>query len=142
MDYIQEALNVLRYYSDLRASLPILDWQIEKLQNTRYPDAEKGLNRQFQLAQLATSRRDTANELAEVEQILDDISKEPGTELYGPILRKKFIEKQPRAQIIKDLSCKSTQYQNIGEKAIVKFAIRYHGIAALSVISGAETNGD
>ena len=153
MNYIREAEKYLWYYRDLQYSLKQLDREIERLKMEGAPRDIKALNYDgmphgqiyqdsmyniaFKLQLCLRSREETLKELQEIDQILEDISKEKGCEDYGKVLRMWYIEKRTKEEIAEALNYSTASRQSIyqiRDRAIRKFAIRKFGLDALKVI--------
>ncbi len=149
MNYIREAENVLRYYRDLYRSIEHMDREIARLIRQAGPsdikaivvDEQLGSGRHdetinilFQIQQLSENRAKTESELKKVEDILDDISRQAGCEKYGIVLKKWYVEGQPRHEIAKELGYTERHLYRIKSRAIRKFAVSLFGIEALKVV--------
>lgn len=150
MNYIKEAENYLWYYHDLYRSIENLDRQISRLiakagpkmsvikfdetgvKTGHYDDA---FNILFEIQKLTEAKQKTLTALNDVEEILEEISVEPGCELYGQVLRKWYIEKVPKDDIAEQLGYSSRRsVYEIKNRAIRKFAVRLFGLEALQVV--------
>lgn len=88
-----------------------------------------------ELKKLVDARRDTLNELDEIEKILEDISSEEDCELYGRVLKMWYIKKVPKEKIAEELSYSSRQsVYDIKNRALRKFTIRWFGVYALKTM--------
>lgn len=151
MNYIKEAESYLWYYHDLYRSIENIDRQIARLIAKASPKMisairfdETGvkaghyddtLNVLFEIQKLTEAKAETQAALAEVEKILEEISQEPGCELYGQVLRKWYIEKVPKEDIASEIGYSSRRsVYEIKNRAIRKFAVRLFGIEALKAV--------
>lgn len=152
MNYIREAENYLYYYHDLHKSLQQIESQIsrliakagpkdisavcyEQVKANPSPHQDETINVLFQLQKLIENRERTKQELEKIDRILDEISQDPGCELYGEILRKWYIERVPKEDIAEELGYSSRQsIYDLRAKAIRKFAVRLFGIGALEML--------
>jgi hypothetical protein len=152
VNYIKEAENILWHYNDLYKSLVNLDKQIAKIISRSGPKelsavaldltgihgsgkSDEAYNVLFELQKLKDCREGTAKELFKIDVLLDNISAEPGCELFGAVLRKWYIEKMPKEDIANEIGYSSKQsIYSLRAKAIRKFAIQMFGIEALKAI--------
>ncbi|CEP67867.1 RNA polymerase sigma factor, region 3/4 [Moorella glycerini] len=151
MNYIKEAENYLRYYHDLYKSLENINRQIARLIGRAAPREvtaicfdetgiksgryDETLNTLFELQKLVECREETQTALSEIDKILEEISREPGCELYGQVLRKWYIEKKSKEEIAEELGYSSRQsVYDIKNRAIRIFAVRLFGLGALKAI--------
>lgn len=88
----------------------------------------------FRLKTLTDGREKTLTELEKVDQILDDISRESGCELYGMVLREWYIVRTPKDEIGPKIGYGRRNIYYIKDKAIKKFAIRHFGLDAVKAI--------
>lgn len=153
MNYIKEAENILWYYNDLYRSIENMNREIAKIVSRQSPstlnaisleptgvhgsgDADDNTyNLMFRLKTLTDNREATLLELGKVDQILEEISREPGCELYGKVLREWYIVRTPKEEIASNIgySHKSTVYR-LKDRAIKKFAVRHFGLEVMKVI--------
>lgn len=145
MNYIREAENYLYYYADMYRSLERMEQEICKLVAQAGPRDMKSatldetgikaghqdetINILFKLQKLTENREKTKQELEKIDKILEEISKDPGCELYGTVLRKWYIERVPKEDIAKEIGYSSRQsIYSLRAKAIRKFAVQFFGI--------------
>lgn len=153
MNYIKEAENVLWYYNDLYRSIENMNREIAKIVSRQGPsglnaiqldptgihgsgDADDNTyNLLYKLKVLTENREKTLVELAKIDEILDDISRDPGCELYGKVLQEWYIWRTPKNEIAERIgySTRRSIYQ-LKDKAIKKFAISCFGLNAMKVI--------
>ena len=95
---------------------------------------EDAYNLLFKIKTLTENIAKTEEKLKEIDAILNDISQEPGCELYGDILKKWYIEKLPREEIAQEAQYCERNIYKIRDKAIKKFAINLFGLDAVSVV--------
>ena len=95
---------------------------------------DETINILFQIQQLSEHRAKTEEELKKIDETLDDISRQKGCEKYGVVLRKWYIEGQPKHEIAKELGYTERHLYRIKNSAIRKFAVRLFGIEALKVV--------
>lgn len=153
MDYIREAEKVLRHYRDLKYALDNLRHQIEIIIKRYGPSDAKiaqldetgikcghydnTLNDMFKLQVLSENEKKTAEEIKKIDEILNQIEKEPGCEYYSQVLRLWYIEKVPKEEIAGLIGYSPNSRQsiyNIKDQAIRKFAVMYFGIGALKAM--------
>lgn len=152
MNYIREAEKYLYYYHDLYKSLEQINREIyrligkagphditavnyEQVKTNPSPGQDETINILFQIQKLLENREKTKQELEKIDELLQEISRDPGCELYGEILRKWYIEKMPKEEIAEKLGYSSRQsIYDLRAKAIRKFAVRLFGIGALEMI--------
>lgn len=155
MNYIKEAENILWYYNDLYRSIENMNREIAKLVSKQGPgglnaisleqtgchgsgkEDDNTYNLLFKLKTLSESREKTVTEFDKVDEILAEISQEHGCELYGGVLKKWYIEKIPKEEIAKQIGyspTSRTSIYDIKNRAIKKFAVRYHGIDVVKAI--------
>lgn len=153
MNYIKEAEKYLYHYRDLNVSIENMNKEISKLITSSGPkdisamqydvtcvsssSQDEAMNVLFKIKTLTNSKEQTEKELSKIDNILKEISKEKGSELYGQILKKWYIEKVPKEDIAKAIGYSNSSRRSIYTlkgKAIRKFAIRFFGIEVLKVI--------
>lgn len=152
MNYIKEAENVLWYYNDLYRSVENMNREIAKIVSRQGPSElnaiqldETGIhgsgdaddntyNLLFKLKTLSENREKTMIELSKIDIILEDISKEPGCELYGKVLREWYIERTPKEEIGDKIGYGKRNVYYIKDRAIKKFAVRHFGLDAVKAI--------
>ena len=152
MDYIKEAENYLKYYNDLYKSIEIMKKRRRYLIYGTGPKSPSTINYDitgihssgkydeminiiYEIQRIDDSIKETSEELKKIDEILDDISKDPECEFYGPVLRKWYIEKVPKEEIAEQIGYSSRQsIYTIKNLAIRKFAIRMFGIEALKAV--------
>lgn len=151
MNYIEEAENYLRHYYDLHRSLQNMRRERGKLIGRSAPKgySEKDYTQPrpsnmsgqddaydvlFKIKTLTDNIQKTEGYLEEVNIILDEISVEPGCELFGDILRKWYIEKLPREEIAQESQYCERNIYKIKDKAIRKFAVNIFGLDAVSIV--------
>ncbi|TZE81991.1 hypothetical protein [Calorimonas adulescens] len=145
MNYIKEAENYLYYYADMHRSLERMEHEICKLVSQAGPRGIKSavldetgikaghqdetMNILFRLQILTENKEETKRELEKIDKILDEISRDPGCELYGLVLRKWYIEQRPKEEIAAEIGYSSRQsIYSLQAKAIRKFAVQFFGI--------------
>lgn len=154
MNYIKEAEKYLYYYNELYRSLEHMRKERAKLIAKSCPSSnivtkfdltevranahhDEAINDLYKIKVLSENIAETEKALAEVDKILEEISKDPGCELYGEVLRKWYIEKIPKEEIAEEIGYSENSRQsiyNIKNAAIRKFAVRLFGIGALKVV--------
>lgn len=146
MNYIREAENYLYHYADMKKSLDRLEKQISELvakagpqdikamvfeetgihQHSQHDDA---INILYKLQTLIENRKRTEEKLKEIDELLDAISQDEGSEFYGTVLRKWYIEQVPKENIADEIGYSSrTSIYTIRARAIRKLAIQLFGI--------------
>jgi len=153
MNYIKEAENILWYYNDLYRSIENMNREIAKIVSRQSPSSLNAIsleptgvhgsgdaddntyNLMFKIKTLTDNREATLTELSKVDQMLDDISKDAGCELYGRVLQEWYIYRTPKEEIASNIgySHKSTIYR-LKDRAIKKFAVRHFGLDAVKAI--------
>lgn len=151
MNYIREAENRLRYYSDLKKSLKNIEREITKLKWSGMPKDIEAINYDgmpkakkindeminvvFKLKCYSEMKEDTIKQLNEIDYILEDIEKKyPG---YGEILKLWYIDDAPKEAIAGKMNYSPNSRKSIYKiknDAIRIFAIRIFGIHGLEVV--------
>lgn len=151
MDCIREAENRLWYYRDLLRSVDYAREQIGTLMSIGAPRDTSAvqldpvgiraskphdtLNIMYQLQRWTEIRDKTLAEIEKIDLVLDDISKEPGCERFGDILKMWYVEKMNKDDIANDLGYNQRRsVYELRNRAIKKFAIRIFGLEALQAI--------
>lgn len=152
MNYIKEAENVLWYYNDLYRSVENMNREIAKIVGRQGPSALNAIpmdptgihgsgdaddntyNLLYKLKVLSENREKTMTELSQVDRLLDEISQDPGCELYGQVLRGWYIERITKNEIAAQIGYDSRNVYRIKDRAIKKFAVRQFGLEAMNVI--------
>jgi len=155
MNYIKEAENILWYYNDLYRSVENMNREIAKIVSHQSPSSLNAIcleptgihgsgkaddntyNLLFRLKTLSESREKTLIEFSKVDDILSEISYEPGCELFGVVLRKWYIEKMPKEEIAKQIGyspLSRTSIYDLKNRAIKKFAVRHFGLDVVRAI--------
>jgi len=153
VNYIKEAEKYLYYYNELYRSLEHMRRERSRLIGKSCPSSDvvakfdltgvrasahdEAINDLYKIKVLTENIAETEKALAEVDKILEEISKDPGCELYGEVLRKWYIEKIPKEEIAEEIGYSENSRQsiyNIRNAAIRKFAVRLFGIGALKVV--------
>lgn len=144
MDYIREAIEVLRAYNDYQKSIINLQEEIliidTELQGSAisYKENPGGsgivnkddivLNKIYRKSEALKELKATSMKVQRIDRILQDISQDDECKNYGIVLRRWFIESADKECIANDLGYSIRQLYNIKNKAIKKFAIHLHGI--------------
>lgn len=151
MNYIKEAENVLKYYRDLNRSIDHMSHEIGKLMGQNAPhhltavplDPAGGIhgsgkddtyNVLYKIKVLTENRDKTKAELDTINQILDEIIKEPGCEKYRYVLMEWYIHRTPKEEIAEEMPCSVRNVYRLRDEAIKKFALRYFGLEVLKII--------
>ena len=152
MNYIKEAENILWYYNDLYRSIENMNREIAKIVSRQSPSSLNAIsleptgvhgsgdaddntyNLMFKIKTLTDNREATLTELSKVDQMLDDISKDAGCELYGKVLREWYIVRTPKDDIGPKIGYGRRNVYYIKDKAIKKFAVRHFGLDAVKAI--------
>ncbi len=151
MNYIEEAEKYLRHYNDLYRSLRNMNKERARLIGHAGPKGyptldytqpigsggsgqDDAYNILFKIKTLTENIKKTEQKLEEIEKVLSEISREPGSELYGDILKKWYIEKVSREEIaLESQYCERNIYK-LKNKAIRKFAINLFGLDAVNIL--------
>lgn len=151
MNYIEEAEKYLKHHNDLYRSLRNMHRERAKLIGKGGPKfykeadytqpvvtgglgQEEAYNLLFKIKVLSDNIAKTEEKIKEIDIILEDISREPGCELYGDILKKWYIIKMPREEIAQEASYCERNIYKIKDKAIRKFAVNLFGLDAINII--------
>lgn len=150
MNYIQEAEKKLWHYRDLESSVDQMNKQIAKIINRSSPNElnavamditgirsskiDEAYNVLFELQTLRDSVEQTMQEIADIEEILKEISLEKNCHLYGKILYLWYVKRMEKEDIARETGYSRRQIYNLKNEAIRKFAIRILGIKALGAI--------
>jgi len=90
------------------------------------------LNLLFEIKVLMDTREETREELSRIDRTLEAISKAPGCEHYGPVLRSWYIDRTPKQDIAKEIGYSSRQsIYDIKNAALRQFAVELFGVKAL-----------
>lgn len=150
MNYIQEAEKKLWHYRDLESSVDQMNKQIAKIINRSSPNelnavamditgirsskVDEAYNVLFELQTLRDSVEQTMQEIADIEEILKEISLEKDCHLYGKILYLWYVKRMEREDIAKEIGYTTRHVYRLKEAAIRKFSIQILGIKALDAI--------
>lgn len=151
MDYIKEAEKYLWHYRDLKLSLDRINREIIKIKwdgcpadisainldgmphNPKFQDDM--INLIYKLKTYQEMQENTQKEINEIDNILKNISKEPGCENYEKVLRLWYIDKKSKEEIAASLNYNSRKsIYTLRNEAIRKFAINLFGLSALKAI--------
>lgn len=147
MDYIHEAEKGLKNYNRLTMSLQQLERRLDKLSVRGGPTARvtaalelSGVRASrlrsaeqivFEILETQSALAETKEALANIDSLLDNMSRETGCEWYGQMLREWYICRRPRKEL-EALFCKSNRsLYNMRSEAIKAFAVAYFGIRPL-----------
>ncbi|WP_407312091.1 hypothetical protein [Desulfosporosinus sp. SB140] len=151
MNYIEEAENLLLYYTDLYQSVENLNREIAKLVRYQTPSSlnaiqleETGIrsskvedtyNLLFKLKTMVENKERTELELKEIDRVLEEMSQDPGCKYYGRLLKEWYVNRTSKEDIAELIgyATKKSVYE-LKNRAIKKFAIRYFGLDALRVM--------
>jgi hypothetical protein len=150
MDYIREAEKYLENYKRLMRSIENLDFEIGKLNISRISNSvtqhfeptgiygsRNDADAEVQLlkwAQLNAMKKETQEELNNIDYNLKFISLDPGCQFYGKILRLWYIEKTDVTVIADEIGYHRTKIYGIKRDAIKKLAVQLFGKRALVAI--------
>jgi hypothetical protein len=150
LDYIKEAEKRLLHYRDLEKSLKQLKRDISERILKSGPSelsavsldftgissgkVDDTCNMIYEINQLKECYFTTEKEVSKMDRLLADISKDPGCEQYGTLLKLWYVDKVGKEKIKDEMGYSSLQsVYDMKNKAIRKFAIRLFGINALKV---------
>jgi len=142
---------VLWYYNHIYNSLTNLDKQIARLKWEGLPrelcatdyskDRVSGGGRDstehilFKVQVLVDCRQESLLKLDEADRLLQEISCEPGCELYGQVLRLWYVEKLPKEEIAERVGYATrVSVYEIRRRAIRKFAANLFGANAVKAM--------
>jgi len=147
VNYIAEAEKVLRNYRRLQLSVALLEKKLSRLCVASGPSkrttatlelsgirASKNRSAEqivFEIMEIQGSLMETKEEIADIDQLLVDLSAENGCEWYGNFLRAWYVDKQPKEQIENVFSKSKRSLYNMRDEAIKAFAVAYFGIRPL-----------
>jgi len=151
VNYVKEAEKYLYYYTELYRSMGHMRMERTRLIAKSCPSRDlvakfdltgvrasahdEAINDLYKIKVLTENIAETEKALAEVEKILEEISQDPGCELYGEVLRKWYIEKVPKEEIALEIGYQTRKsVYEIRAKALRKFAVRLFGLGALRVV--------
>jgi hypothetical protein len=150
MNYIQEAEKRLRHYRDLENSIEQMNKDIARIVKRSSPSelnavamdvtgirsskVDEAYNVLFELQTLRDSINSTTEEIADIAEILKDISREKDCHLYGKVLYLWYVKRTEKDDIAREIGYSRRQIYRLKEEAIRKFAVRILGIKALDAI--------
>jgi len=152
MNCIKEAEELLVNYSDLKYSIERMESEIYRLggkpkdikavrydrvgSRTQY-DQDDTLNTLFKIKKLAEMKRRTEEKIKQIDQVLEDIGKDPEYALYKEVLTLWYIENLPKDLIGDEIgySSRKSVYM-LRNKAIKKFAIMLFGMDSIGESNG------
>lgn len=94
------------------------------------------INISCELQMYLNIKSETEQEMKDIDEALEDISKDAGCEFYGSVLRKWYIDGiKPKEEIARQLNYSSkTSIYDIRHDAIRKLAVALYGKRALDAI--------
>jgi hypothetical protein len=147
VNYIREAEQYLYHYRDLKRAVKNIDRQIERLSMAFAPSGypqpaldgmphggghrEEIENVAYQIMVLRDSRERTLDAIANVEQVLLELGKEPGCEQYPAVLELWYGQKIPPDEIADKLNYSRRNIYYLRNYAVKKFAVNLFGIKAV-----------
>ena len=150
MNYIQEAEKRLRHYRDLEHSIEQMNKDVARIIARSSPSelnavamditgirgsrVDEACNILFELQTLQESINNTTEEIASINAILKEISREKDCHLYGKVLYLWYVKRAEKDDIAREIGYSRRQLYNIKDAAIRKFAVRILGIKALDAI--------
>jgi len=146
-DYIEQAERVLEFYQDMKLAVENMDRQIRRLSLSTCPRNmrasvidETGVrgsrndNTGFlfnNLLEMQENRELTVQQLREIDETLEAISRPEKCEYYGRILRLWYIEGKTKERIAELMNYSEKSVYNKRKLAIEKFSVQMFGSAAL-----------
>jgi DNA polymerase/3'-5' exonuclease PolX len=150
MNYIQEAEKRLRHYRDLENSIEQMNRDIARIVSRSSPSelnalamdvtgirsskVDEAYNVLFELQTLRDSINSTTEEIADIKDILKEISREKDCHLYGKVLYLWYVKRAEKDDIAREIGYTARHVYRIKDEAIRKFAVRILGIKALDAI--------
>lgn len=150
MNYIQEAEKRLKHYRDLISSVDRMNRDIARIVKRSSPSelnavameitgvhcskTDDALNVLYELQTLREAIEETTQEIASIDEILKDISRDKGCHLYGKVLYLWYVKHASSEDIAKEIRYSARQVYNIKGAAVRKFAIHILGIKALKAL--------
>ena len=149
MNYVKMAEDRLRYYRDMQRSIKNAESEIARLVRKAGPNElnaiqlditgircskqDEAIDTLMKIMELKDCAEKTEEALKDIDFHLEEVSLGQGCELFGQVLRRWYIDEEPKEKIAEDLrySERKSIYQ-IRERAIRKFAIQLFGIKALN----------
>ncbi|MDP4128202.1 MAG: hypothetical protein Q8912_14875 [Bacillota bacterium] len=92
---------------------------------------EDTYNLVFKTKIITECKEKTEDELKQIDQILAELSLDPGCEHFGLILKEWYVYRTPKDDIADRIGYSRRNLYNIREQALKKFAIQYFGLDAL-----------
>lgn len=147
MDYIREAVEYLKNYSNLITSISNLKDEIYELRvdlkctkELNYSDMPTALgdvsitddavvNKMFRLKKAEEEYKETTRTLKRMDKVFETF--ENSNLYYSKILKGYFIEQYTEDQLAKDLDCSARHLRRLKQKALRVFAIQIFGINAM-----------
>lgn len=150
MNYIHEAEKRLWHYRDLEHSIGQMNRDIARIVNRSSPSelnavamditgirgskVDEAYNVLYELQILRNSIERTTQEIAVIDEILKEISREKDCHLYGKVLYLWYVKRMEKDDIGKEIGYSRRQLYRLKDEAIRKFAVRILGIKALDAI--------
>ena len=148
IDYIEQAEKVLEFYVDMQLAVENMDRQIRRLSMSTCPRQmraaildETGVrgsrndNTGFlfnNIVELQENRELTAQQLKEIDETLEAISRTDKCQLFGQVLRMWYIDQLTKEKIAEKLNYSTERsIYNLRKSAIHRFAVQLFGSVAL-----------
>lgn len=144
MDYINEAVEYLINYKDLKMAFENLKdkeerlrFDLENLRAVNYDGMPKGnsvvsddvlVNTIFKLQQTRVQFKETEDKIEKIDNVLKNLNQNESSKNYEEILRLWFIEEWPKQKMTLKFNCSERQLYRLKAKAIRKLAIQLFGI--------------
>ncbi|KEH99959.1 DUF1492 domain-containing protein [Clostridium botulinum] len=148
MNYINEAIEYLTSYNDLKIALKnlknkelLLKENLEEIKSVSLDGMPKSnmidpddriINIIFKLDQTRNYIKETENKIKEIDNIFKNFKENELTKEYGKILRLWYIEQWSKIRIAMEFNCSERQLYRIRSKAIRKLAIQLFGIKVIA----------
>ncbi|WMJ80965.1 DUF1492 domain-containing protein [Clostridium sp. MB40-C1] len=148
MNYINEAMEYLTSYKDLKIAIENLNEKEIKLNERLYGlrsgnfnGMPKGksveaddilVNTIFQLDQTRKFIKETEDKIKEIDDVLKNLKENDDTEEYEKLLRLWYIEDWTKIAMTEEFNCSDRQLYRIRAKAIRKLAIQLFGIKVIA----------
>lgn len=147
MNCIREAEELLYNYRDMGYSVKRMEREIERLANgpkdikavqydkpsgRKYYDQDETLNCLYRLKKLSDMKKQTEERIQEIDQVLDDMDKDPDCDFFKEVLVMWYVEKLSKDMIADEIGYSSRKsVYLLRNRAINKFSTMVFGIQAI-----------
>src|SRR6056297_3844017 len=144
MNCIKEAEELLLNYRDMKYSIKRMEREIERLANgpkdieaiqydkpgsKKYYDQDETLNCLYKIKKLSDMKKQTEERIQEIDQVLNDIDKNPDCDFFKEVLLMWYVEKLSKDVIADEVGYSSRKsVYLLRNRAINKFSTMLFGL--------------